>query len=254
MVGLYFSGNGNTKYCIQKFADNCAEKCSLMSIEDFSLNDTINQDDFIVLAHPVYFSNLPKIVRDFINGNGDFFKGKKVFIIATMGLFSGDGAGCSARLLKKCGANVVGGLHIKMPDCVGDVKALKRTMEQNRRIIKRANKKISKAAVRLSAGAPPQEGLSIFHHLAGLFCQRLWFYNETKEYTDRLKIDSEKCTGCGLCIPLCPMNNLSSENKMTKAKDRCTMCYRCINSCPSQAITLLGKRVVEQCRIEKYTS
>lgn len=35
-------------------------------------------------------------------------------------------------------------------------------------------------------------------------------------------------------------------------KDKCTMCYRCINQCPKQAITLLGKKVIEQTSIEKY--
>jgi hypothetical protein len=52
-----------------------------------------------------------------------------------MGLFSGDGTGCSARLLKKYGAKIVGGLHIKMPDCIGDVKLLKKTLDANKNII-----------------------------------------------------------------------------------------------------------------------
>ncbi|MDE7239734.1 MAG: hypothetical protein K2N41_08485 [Lachnospiraceae bacterium] len=30
------------------------------------------------------------------------------------------------------------------------------------------------------------------------------------------------------------------------------MCYRCVNVCPKQAITLFGKRVIEQGTIEKY--
>ena len=30
------------------------------------------------------------------------------------------------------------------------------------------------------------------------------------------------------------------------------MCYRCISNCPQQAITLLGKKLYEQCKIEKY--
>ena len=42
------------------------------------------------------------------------------FIIATMGLFSGDGAGMLARLLKNYGAIIVGGLHLKMPDSICD--------------------------------------------------------------------------------------------------------------------------------------
>ena len=48
------------------------------------------------------------------------------------------------------------------------------------------------------------------------------------------------------------MKNLNIENNIVKAGNQCTMCYRCINICPKQAITLLGKFVVEQGTIEKY--
>lgn len=69
--------------------------------------------------------------------------------VATMGLFSGDGAGCSARLLKRYGAKVVGGLHIHMPDSVCDVKLLKKTMEKNQEIIKAADKKLKSGRIKL---------------------------------------------------------------------------------------------------------
>lgn len=36
------------------------------------------------------------------------------------------------------------------------------------------------------------------------------------------------------------------------AGNRCTMCYRCISKCPQKAITLLGKKVVDQHIITKY--
>jgi len=42
------------------------------------------------------------------------------------------------------------------------------------------------------------------------------------------------------------------EDGICVSEDRCTMCYRCVNTCPKQAITLLGKEVVEQSIIEKY--
>ena len=58
--------------------------------------------------------------------------------------------------------------------------------------------------------------------------------------------------GCGLCAKNCPMGNLKVENGKVVSLDKCTMCYRCISSCPKQAITLLGKVVVEQCRYEKF--
>ena len=106
---------------------------------------------------------------------------------------------------------------------------------------------------RQKQGNYPQDGLSFFSHLKGLFGQRLWFYGKTAGYTDKLKI-SEKCVGCGLCVSLCPTKNLSLRDGKATAEDRCTMCYRCISRCPQKAITLLGDEVIEQCRFEKYGS
>lgn len=88
--------------------------------------------------------------------------------------------------------------------------------------------------------------------MAGLFGQRLYFWGKTKKYTDKLKINPEKCIGCGLCEKLCPMNNITLTNGIAFSGDKCTMCYRCISKCPKQAITLLGKRVMEQNDIGKY--
>lgn len=48
------------------------------------------------------------------------------------------------------------------------------------------------------------------------------------------------------------MNNLTVAQGKAVSGNQCTMCYRCINKCPKQAITLLGKEVIEQSVIEKY--
>ncbi|MBR5390859.1 MAG: EFR1 family ferrodoxin, partial [Clostridia bacterium] len=84
-----------------------------------------------------------------------------------------------------------------------------------------------------------------------LLGQRLWFYNKTTGYTDKLKI-SDSCVGCGLCSKVCPMENIQVKDNLVISGNRCTMCYRCISLCPQKAITLLGDTVQEQCRFEKY--
>lgn len=168
-----------------------------------------------------------------------------------MGLFSGDGAGCSARLLKKYGAQVVGGLHIHMPDSVCDVRLLKRSIEKNREIIMAADRKIEKWASKIKQSTFPKDGLFFYDRVAGFICQRFWCYGKTKDYSDKLKI-SKACIGCGLCARQCPMENLVIKNGRDIAGKHCTMCYRCISSCPKQAITLLGNVVVEQCRYDRY--
>ena len=209
------------------------------------------EDDELILAYPTQFSNIPYLVRDFINKRADIWQGKKIFLITTMGLFAGDGTGCAARLLKKYGAVITGGLQIVMPDSIGDCKALKKTHEQNKEIIAKADKRIIDAASQMRAGKYPKKGLSFASHLAGLFGQRLWFYNKTTGYTGKLKIDPSKCIGCGLCAKNCPTQNISIEDGKAVASAGCTMCYRCVDYCPKQAITLLGKTLHEQPTFEK---
>ncbi|MEG1772748.1 MAG: hypothetical protein RRY79_06190 [Clostridia bacterium] len=91
--------------------------------------EEIRKNNFLVLAYSIYYSNLPKIMRDFLMAHSADFVGKTVFLLATMRLFSGDGTGCAARVLQKCGVEIVGGMHLKMPDCIGDEKALKKSLE-----------------------------------------------------------------------------------------------------------------------------
>ena len=138
-----------------------------------------------------------------------------------------------------------------MPDSICDVKLLKTSVEKNQRILRAADRKIENCAEKIGRGKYPKDGLYFYDRIAGFVSQRLWFYGKTKNYSDKLKISMD-CTGCGLCTGLCPMGNLTLENGRAAAGSRCTMCYRCISSCPSQAITLLGKTVIEQGRYEKY--
>ena len=252
MIGLYFSGTGNTRYILERFCEQYEKGTSHYSIEDENAVSAVENEELIVFAYPVQYSTVPKIVRDYVGNHGGLWKDKKIFVIATMGLFSGDGAGSLGRELKKYGATIVGGLHIKMPDSIGDVKLLKKPIEKNRETVRIAEAKVDTAARLLKEGHPKKEGLGLPAHLAGLFGQRLYYGHKTKEYSDQLKINSKKCIGCGKCRDLCPMKNITINNGKAEQHCHCTMCYRCINNCPEQAITLLGKEIVEQSVIEKY--
>lgn len=252
MIGIYFSGTGNTKHCIEKLIELLDSSAKAIPLENDDVIDEIKRNKTIILGYPIQFSNAPYMVRDFISKNSSLWSGKKLLCVATMGAFSGDGAGCTARLLKKYGAAVLGGLHIKMPDSVCDSKLLKKTIEQNKAIVSQADKKIEYVAQQMKQGKYPKDGISFSSHIIGLLGQRLWFYRKTTGYTDKIKI-SEKCTACGLCVSLCPMKNISIDGGKVAAGKKCTMCYRCISHCPQMAITLLGDAVIEQCKYEKYS-
>lgn len=247
MIGIYLSGTGNTKHCVEKLIGLLDKTAAAIPLEEPSVIEQIKNNDTIIFGYPTQFSNAPYMVRDFINKNGPLWKDKKILCVATMGAFSGDGAGCTARLFKKYGATILGGVHIKMPDSVCDSKLLKKSIEQNREIIRQADKKIEFIAEQIKYGKYPKDGITWISHIVGLFGQRLWFYKKTAGYTDKLKINAD-CIGCGLCASLCPMKNISVKNNKAVAGCRCTMCYRCISHCPQKAITLLGDEVVVQCQ------
>ena len=101
MVGIYFSGTGNSKYAAELFCKEYDKESGAYSIEDTEALAAVADADLIIFAYPVQFSTVPKIMRDYISDHNELWKNKKVFIIATMGLFSGDGSGMLGRLLKK---------------------------------------------------------------------------------------------------------------------------------------------------------
>ena len=251
MIGIYLSGTGNTKHCVEKLLNFLDPDAVSLPLENPESAKMIEAEDTIILGYPTQFPNAPFMVRDFIEKNAGLWQGRKVYCVNTMGLFSGDGTGCTARLLKKHGAEILGGIQIKMPDSVCDSKMLKKDIEKNRQIVRDADRRLEQIAKAMKHGRYPREGLSFIAHIKGLFGQRLWFYGKTAGYTDKLKI-GDACIGCGLCSRECPMGNIEIKDNKAVSGNRCTMCYRCISLCPQKAITLLGDQVLEQCRYEKF--
>ncbi len=180
MIGIYFSGTGNSRYATELFCQEYDKDTNVCSIEDNDVLTIVNDADLIVFAYPVQFSTVPKIVRDFVIQNRELWRGKKIFVIATMGLFSGDGSGLLGRLLQRCGAEVIGGLHLKMPDSIADEKALKRPLEKNKELVKQAEQKIKESVRQLKDGHPTQEGIGLLYRLAGFWGQRAYFGHKTR--------------------------------------------------------------------------
>ena len=136
-----------------------------------------------------------------------------------------------------------------MPDSISDGKFTCKTVENNTNIIRKTKLKIEETVKLLKNGKYPKDGLSFVSFMLGYLSQRAWFGN--RDFSNKLKIDVNKCIGCGKCVKLCPMKNLNlNENKKACSNHNCTLCYRCVNECPVQAITLFGKKVFSQYSIK----
>ncbi len=53
-----------------------------------------------------------------------------------------------------------------------------------------------------------------------------------------ISLTEEKCTGCGICLEVCPHHVFVIENRKASLvdKDRCMECGACMMNCPSQAL------------------
>ncbi|MBI5572146.1 MAG: 4Fe-4S binding protein [Desulfomonile tiedjei] len=53
-----------------------------------------------------------------------------------------------------------------------------------------------------------------------------------------LRLDAEKCTGCGMCLQVCPQAVLARENGKVRidSRDSCMECGACARNCPTEAI------------------
>ncbi len=53
-----------------------------------------------------------------------------------------------------------------------------------------------------------------------------------------VKIDKEKCNGCGPCVDACPVEAIEIvDNVAVVDEDACTECGACIEACPNGAIS-----------------
>ena len=69
LIGIYFSGTGNTKYCVEKFIRGYSSAAESLSIEEEDIVQRIREHSEIIMGYPVQFSNIPKILKDFITDN-----------------------------------------------------------------------------------------------------------------------------------------------------------------------------------------
>jgi len=51
-------------------------------------------------------------------------------------------------------------------------------------------------------------------------------------------VDPEKCTGCGNCVEVCPVEAIELNDVAVVDEEVCVYCGTCVPECPVDAITL----------------
>jgi NAD-dependent dihydropyrimidine dehydrogenase PreA subunit len=55
-----------------------------------------------------------------------------------------------------------------------------------------------------------------------------------------VKVDNEKCVGCGECVDICPVEvyELQDEKSVPVNEEECVGCESCVEVCEHEAITV----------------
>ncbi len=229
---FYFSATGNSMHTAMRIAESIGDRA-------IPITDCLKKDKFNFIAQPgekigfvcpVYNLGLPVTVIDFIDRLNLQSAENSVFTVVTFGGFSGGASKMLNELLAKkdfvCSANY----SVKMPDTWTPVYDVS-DKEKLRKINKKADEKINKIIRSIKRNA---SGNFDFYRLP--FCEGAYKGYENMRRTGSLSVN-EKCTGCGLCEKLCPVDAIRIQGgKPVWVKDKCAMCLGCLHHCPEFAI------------------
>lgn len=229
-----FSGTGNTLLVVKQMIGVFRERGEQVELKKLELSNPaqINKENILGLAFPVaYFSTYP-FVWQFIN-NLPKTAGTKVFMVDTLGGFSGAFVGHLKNVLQNKGYIPIGAKEIQMSANLFYIYSEKLTQKITEKGLTAA-KKYAEDILNGKSHWATFPLASFIYFLSGGFFLKIIHgrWNQTKF---GLKVNQGKCNRCGICVKLCPEKNIIMEEFPVYGA-KCSFCMRCVSWCPSQAI------------------
>lgn len=238
----YFSGTGNSLNIARDLSEKLST-CELVPIAKANQQDIIESStEKVGFIFPLYWWGLPEIVRDFVK-KIDLSKTDYIFAVITRGVSTfGGGLHQLKSILKKKSKNLDAGFLITMPDNYIPLSDMISEKKQDI-LFEKAQKKVEMISEIILANKKKLEK-EIFHFLRPI-SNRI-FIKRVNHFDKKFNID-DKCNSCGICVKVCPVNNINLHDGYPQWLHKCQSCLACIHFCPQESIQY-GEKTIDRTR------
>jgi flavodoxin/NAD-dependent dihydropyrimidine dehydrogenase PreA subunit len=240
---VYFSQGGTTARVAESIAAGLRAakwQVTLCNIKDTQPPAPVGYD-LLGIGAPTYYYRAPFKVMDYVNSL-PHLNGLPALVFVLHGTYIGDTGNAIRRVLSRKGAREVGYFHCYGADFY--LPYLKEgylfspdhpTAEE----LARAERFSRDAAGRIASrqyDRPKEDRSPATIYRLEQFLSNRWMAEQA--YSRLFRVDSRRCTLCGLCIKLCPMGNIvEGKRGLLTFGRKCLLCLNCEMLCPEGAIT-----------------
>ena len=228
----YFTGTGNSLWTARLLAAEIGD-AQVLSMAAIQAGTVCSDADAIGFVFPVHIWGVPGFVLDFIER---IKKDRSKYYFA----FAVNAGQVSStllqlrKILENNGLELSAGFDIILPSNYIPWGGPPPVEEQNA-LFNLAAKKIRAAASIISAKQKAKIE-------CGPMWQRIIFtalyrmsYDKVRSMDKPFYAD-EKCTSCGICFKVCPVNNIVMKDEKPSWLHNCVQCLSCIQWCPEKAL------------------
>lgn len=235
----YFTGSGNSLWVARTLAEKM-ENTSLVPMAKVDDVVKLSAGERMGLVFPIHMWGCPPLVNRFVSRINAADDGRIFAVAVCAGALAASLKALRRRVTKK-GLVLTAGFSVAMPSIYlpfGDIPE----EEKLKDIFSKAEVKIGQIAEALENGEnmPVEKGPHwqniVFSMLNALIIGQV-------PKLDRSFSADEKCTACGVCVKVCPVNNIELKEGKPVWLNHCEQCFACLHWCPEEAIQF-GKSTV----------
>lgn len=238
---FYFSATGNSLQ-IARTSANSLEDCTIKPMASgIPQNQVGGANEAIGFVFPVFYSGLPRLVKQFIT-DMTLLPNTYCFTLINSGGSPANPAGMLSDILAKKNLCLSYAAEIVMPTnyIIGHQTP---PYETAQRMINTAVDEVIKSTKEIAACMKKP-----IHRKYATWSKMIntkFLYKGTATW-DEVFISNRNCNGCGICSKVCPVGNIEIICQRPVWNHACEHCLACLHWCPNEAIDYSKKTVGRQ--------